>query len=83
MTLMRDFQSRTPVSQVLRDERVRAGVKQTDLAARLGMPQSFISKYEMGERNLDFVEVLAICAALDLPVNELIDRLNATPGQQS
>lgn len=33
-----------------------AALTQVDLAARLGKPQSFVSKVETGERRLDFVE---------------------------
>jgi transcriptional regulator with XRE-family HTH domain len=40
-------------------------ITQSELAARLGRPQSFVSKYERGERRLDFVEVLEITRALD------------------
>jgi transcriptional regulator with XRE-family HTH domain len=41
------------------------------LAATLGRPQSFVSKYERGERRLDFVEVLEIAKALDANTCEL------------
>jgi transcriptional regulator with XRE-family HTH domain len=46
-------------------------------AARLslGRPQSFISKYEHGERRLDFVEVLEIAQALGVDPGELIGEL--------
>ena len=39
-------------------------VNQTELAKMLGRPQSYISKYENGERNLDYVEITEICRAL-------------------
>lgn len=42
---------------------------------RLGEPQSFVSKYESGERELEFVEVLSLCSALAMSPVELIDRL--------
>ena len=43
--------------ELLRQMRVERGMTQTDLSSALGMPQSFVSKYEMGERRLDLVEV--------------------------
>jgi transcriptional regulator with XRE-family HTH domain len=33
------------------------------MAAALKMPQSFVSKYESGERRLDPLELLAVCKA--------------------
>lgn len=51
--------------ELLRDLRMRKGVTQVQLSAALGMAQSFVSKYEMGERRLDFVEVDRICRELD------------------
>ena len=46
----------------LRDE---AGLTQTELAARLGQPQSWVSKMETGERRLDVEELRQVCEALD------------------
>lgn len=43
-----------------------AGVRQQGLAETLGKPQSFIAKYEGGERRLDVVEFIAIARALDV-----------------
>ncbi|HWC36039.1 MAG TPA: helix-turn-helix transcriptional regulator [Mycobacteriales bacterium] len=53
--------------RLLREHRRRAGLRQVDVAARLDEPQSFVSKYESGERRLDLVEVRQICVALDVP----------------
>lgn len=41
-----------------------AGVRQGPLAKKLGRPQSFIAKYEGGERRIDIVEFIAIARAL-------------------
>jgi transcriptional regulator with XRE-family HTH domain len=66
----------TPAYQRLRDWLVDARqarrLTQVQLAAALGRPQSFVSKYERGERRLDFVEVLEIAAALDADVSDLV-----------
>ena len=57
--------------QLLRQARSNAGLRQADLAARLSRPQSFVSKYESGERRLDLVEVWEICCALGLSLRDL------------
>jgi transcriptional regulator with XRE-family HTH domain len=43
--------------QRLKSARLDVGITQTEAAARLGRPQSFVSKCESGERRVDFVEV--------------------------
>ncbi|WP_341905212.1 helix-turn-helix transcriptional regulator [Sandarakinorhabdus limnophila] len=35
-----------------------AGLNQTELAESLGRPQSFVSKFEAGERRIDVVELI-------------------------
>lgn len=37
-----------------------------ELADRLGRPQSFVSKFETGERRLDVTEYIDVCEALGL-----------------
>jgi transcriptional regulator with XRE-family HTH domain len=49
---------------LLRDTRKRAGLTQTQLAAILGTPQSFIAKVENGERRLDVLEFATYVAAM-------------------
>jgi transcriptional regulator with XRE-family HTH domain len=41
-----------------------AGLTQVELAARLGTPQSYVSKVELGERRLDVVEFVDYVTAL-------------------
>ncbi|MFT4161769.1 helix-turn-helix domain-containing protein [Shinella sp.] len=41
-----------------------AGLTQAEVGARLGRRQTFVSKYELGERRLDVAEFVAICRAL-------------------
>jgi transcriptional regulator with XRE-family HTH domain len=51
-----------------------AGVRQQALAKKLGKPQSFIAKYEGGERRIDLIEFIAIANALGAdPVKLLRD----------
>jgi transcriptional regulator with XRE-family HTH domain len=45
-------------------ERDKAGLSQQKLAKRLGKHQSFVAKYEGGERRLDVAEFVAIVRAM-------------------
>jgi transcriptional regulator with XRE-family HTH domain len=62
------------VALILRNLRVEKGLRQVDVAERLGQPQSFVSKYENGERRLDFVEVAEVCKALDVSLEDFVRR---------
>ena len=53
--------------------RINASLTQTQLAEMLGKPQSFVSKYESGERRLDFGEVLELAECLHFDVGVLAD----------
>ena len=48
------------VLTLLVQAREQAGMTQQELAAALLKPQSFVSKYERGERRLDIVEFVKI-----------------------
>ena len=50
--------------ELLADHRQQRDLTQKGLAERLGKPQSFVSKYERGERRLDLIEFLQITDAL-------------------
>ena len=62
---------------LLREARREAGLRQQDVAHRLGVPQSFVSKIESGERRLDVVELRRVCAAIGLPLADFVARLEA------
>ena len=59
----------------LRKARERAGLTQTELAERLGKPQSFVAKYEGGERRLDVVELLQVAKAVGFKPSRLVAKL--------
>lgn len=65
------------VGRVLRSLRIQKSVTQQQLADSLGLPQSYVSKYEMGERRLDVVEVRIVCAVLDTTLHEFVDLLES------
>lgn len=53
---------------LLRDLRKQQGIKQQDLAELLGKPQSYVSKLESGERNIDLIELIDLIKLLGLDV---------------
>jgi len=57
---------------VLRAERKKAGVTQVELALRLGITQSAVSKIDRGERGLDVVEFVSHVRALRADPPEVI-----------
>ena len=54
--------------------RHKAGIRQHALAKKLRKPQSFVAKYEGGERRLDVVEFIAIAEALEADPLKLLRR---------
>ena len=52
--------------------RIEKGVTQLQLANMLKKPQSFVSKYESGERRIDVQEFICICKALQKDPCEVI-----------
>ncbi|MEN4478206.1 helix-turn-helix transcriptional regulator [Mycolicibacterium cosmeticum] len=60
---------------VLRELRRGAGLTQVEVAARLDVPQSFVSKYESGERRLDVIELRHVAEALGATLQTVISRL--------
>lgn len=63
--------------KLLRQLRLGAGLRQADLAKLLGKPQSFVSKFESGERRLDVLELRQVCEALGVPLANFVGRLEA------
>jgi transcriptional regulator with XRE-family HTH domain len=61
----------------LTEARKSQGLSQEALAEKLGRLQTFVSKYERGERRLDVVELLDVTDALQLDASKLIKQLMA------
>jgi transcriptional regulator with XRE-family HTH domain len=57
---------RQKIQRLLRQLRQRAELRQEDVAKKLGAPQSFVSKYEAGERRIDVIDAREICVALGI-----------------
>lgn len=60
--------------KLLIEAREQAQLTQTQVAQRLGKPQSYVSKYERGERRLDFTEFLELADIFAINPTEFIER---------
>jgi transcriptional regulator with XRE-family HTH domain len=62
------------LAALLRAVRSESGLTQAEVAERLELPQSFVSKYESGERRLDLIELRQICKALRISLGDFVRR---------
>lgn len=76
----RKARDRRILLQLLRQVRVDAGMRQEDLARALGRKQAYISKYELGERRLDLLELVAVCDAVGVPLIEFVKQFEKARG---
>ncbi|MBI4829504.1 MAG: helix-turn-helix transcriptional regulator [Nitrospinae bacterium] len=63
------------IRELLRNIRETAGLRQVDLAMRLKRPQSYISKYESGEKILDLLEAREVCLAMGISFGDFVRRM--------
>lgn len=76
----------SPPYQLLRrllcEARTAANLTQLQVAERMQRPQSFVSKYESGERHLDVIEFLELCSAIGVSPARIVKMLSG-PSLQS
>ncbi len=63
--------------ELLKQLRISNNLTQDQVATRLGRPQSYVSKYETGERRLDFVETVYVCQALGIEIAQFAATFSA------
>lgn len=66
------------LQELLKQLRIDANLRQIDLAEKLDKPQSYVSKYESGEKILDFVEVNDICFALNIKLSSFSNQYESS-----
>ena len=64
--------------EVLRELRKQQKLTQDQLAKSMGVKQAFVSKYETGERRLDFIDLIAICDVLGMSIVKFAERFEAS-----
>jgi len=74
MTKRRMYES---LQRALVQARQSKGLTQTEIAAHLGKPQSFVSKYESGERRLDVVEFIEVCQVLSIKPQSILNKIDS------
>ena len=60
--------------------RISKNMTQAEVANKLGKPQSFVSKYESGERRLNVIEFIEICKTLGIDPVKIIKEIEAEDG---
>lgn len=68
---------------MLRELRLSAGQTQAAIASSLGKPQSYVSKYESGERILSALELRSICRAFGISFSTFAATLDAKLDNQN
>ena len=58
--------------QALVDARIKSGLSQKELAAKLKHHQSFVARVESGERRIDVVELIVLSRAIGFDPFELL-----------
>ena len=61
------------LQQTLKELRIRASLTQLQLAEKFVKPQSYVSKYESGERRLDLIELKEIAENCDVTLSDLVN----------
>jgi transcriptional regulator with XRE-family HTH domain len=70
----RKQRERTILLDLLRELRKQKGLTQDQMAKAIGVKQAFVSKYETGERRLDFLDLVAICEVLSISIVKFAER---------
>lgn len=51
--------------KVMKKNRIRLGMKQSDVAKKLGVTQAYVSWLELGERRIDLATTIKLCLFFD------------------
>ena len=62
---------------LLRGKREAIGMTQIQLAEKLDVSQTVVSKIETCERRLDVIELIDVCDAVNVPFVDFLNELNS------
>ena len=57
----------------VREERLKKGLSQEDLASKAGVHRTYIGMIERGEKNITLINIKKVAIALDLQINQLLN----------
>jgi transcriptional regulator with XRE-family HTH domain len=63
------------VLRLIKEARENSGITQVQLAKRLRLTQSYVSKIERGESRLDIVQLRTLCQTFGLSLTDFVKRL--------
>lgn len=63
------------LAAMLTEQRLKAGLRQVDLAEKLGVYQSWVTHLESGQRRIDVVELIELSQAMGFDAAQLVRRL--------
>ncbi len=75
MKIPNETRQREKLLHLLRELRQKKTIRQVDMAEQLEVPQSFVSKYESGTRNLDILELRRICQLMGISLQDFVKQL--------
>ena len=74
---IRKQRERKILLDLLRELRRQKGLTQDQMAKAIGAKQAFVSKYETGERRLDFLDLVTICEVLSISIVKFAERFES------
>ena len=61
----------------LKAARIEAGLTQIELSIKLERPQSYVAKYEGGDRRLDVIELIDVCNVLQMSASDIVAKMQS------
>ena len=71
------------IGQRIRKVRLEQGIKQKDLARRIGISQGALTNFELGRRKISLEWMLKIARALEVPVSYFVGAVEAPPLEEN
>jgi len=67
--------------EILIDARKQKGIRQAELARRVGKTQTFVARFEAGQRRIDAIELLALCEIIGIDPVKVVRKVLKVEGE--